>query len=242
MIFAGIVGILVLFVVTELLIVKFNGKPVAVPQNIPRHQTIGSGKPVTFVVFGDSTSVAQGGDYSQGIAVHSAEFLANKNYQVQLHNFGVSGARMKDVFTKQLPQMTQKPDVVLLSISANDVTHLTGIDSIRYDMERVVDSLRRKNPQVQIYITGTPAMGSIPRFPQPLRWLAGKRTEQQNSMFTALAADKRIVNIEIAKHLGPVFTKNPDLFAADKFHPNTKGYAEWNKVITRTLDTTIELP
>ena len=173
MIFAGIIGLFVLFVALELLFVKLNGKPVAAPFNIPRHQTFGAGKSLTFVVFGDSTSVAQGGDYKQGIAVHTAGFLADKNHKVQLHNYGVSGARMHDVATQQLPQMTQIPDVVLLSISANDVTHLTSVDAVRHDMERTIDTLRQKNPHVRIYITGTPAMGSVPRFPQPLRWLAG---------------------------------------------------------------------
>lgn len=234
-----ILGIFVLFIgfaAIELLIVKFNGSPVAVPRNIPRSETFGSGEPVTYVVLGDSTAVAQGGSYETGIAVESAKLIAGKNHRVTLKNHGVSGARVHDVLEKQLSEISYTPDIVLLSMSANDVTHGTSVQSVKNDTSQIISDLRQKNPAVQIFITGTPAMGSIPRFPQPLRWAAGKRTEQMNRMFVQLAADQRITNIEIAQKLGPRFAKNPQLFAPDKFHPNNKGYAEWNKVIATSFE------
>jgi lysophospholipase L1-like esterase len=226
----------------QLLIIKYNGSSVPPPKNIPRSQTFGSGPTVTYTVFGDSTAVAQGGAYDQGIAVQSAQFIASKNHTVHLHNYGVSGARTHDVLAKQLPSMAETPDVVLLSVSANDITHGTRVGTVKRDMESIVATLRQKNPDVKIIITGTPAMGSIPRFPQPTRWLASERTKQMNHMFAQLSSEQTITNVEIAKKLGPMFAKNPDLFAEDKFHPNTAGYDEWSRAITDTLDSTLTLP
>jgi acyl-CoA thioesterase I len=234
-----VLGFLLLFIIGQLLFVKFNGEIVAAPKNIPRDQTFSTGKQLTFIVLGDSTSVSQGGDYNQGIAVQTAQFIAKQGNQVTLHNYGVSGARTKDVATKQLPQITTAPDIVLISISANDITHFTSVTSVQKDMEAIINELRQKNPDVRIVITGTPAMGSAQRFPQPLRWLAGKRTQQMNTMFTELATKESLENVQIAQKLGPMFAKNSKLFAADKFHPNTAGYKLWVQAVNKTVETVL---
>lgn len=226
---------LILFIAAELLIVKFNGAHIEPPRNIPRIQSFGQGKPLALVVFGDSTAVAQGGRYEKGIAIHMAQLLASKHHSVTLHNYAMSGARTRDVATTQLSQLTHEPDVVLISIGANDVTHFTPRNSVQNDIATTVDALRKKNPAVQIFITGVPAMGSIPRFPQPLRWAAGIPTKRYNAVFAHITKEKDIANIEIAEQVGSTFHNNPGLFAADKFHPNNAGYREWNAAITNTF-------
>lgn len=234
-----IIGILIAFVVIELLIVKLNGKPVDVPQNIPRMQTFGSGPSLNYVVFGDSTTVSQGGDYAQGFAVQSARLIANKGYTVHLHNYGVSGARAHDVYTKQLTEMTETPDTVLIAVGSNDVVHLSNISSVKNSVSQTIDTLRQRNPDVQIIITGAGAMGTTLRFPQPLRWIAGQRTNQMNTMFSELSKDKAVINAEVAKKLEAAFTNNPKLSAPDKFHPNTEGYKLWTEVINEAIDQTL---
>jgi lysophospholipase L1-like esterase len=233
-----ILGFLLLFIIGQLLFVKFNGENVVAP-TIERQQEFGTGKQLSYVVLGDSTAVAQGAAYKNGVAVGSARHLATKGYRVTMYNYGVSGARVHDVLTKQLPQITEKPDVVLLSISANDVTHFSKISSVEHDMKAIVEGLRTVNPGAKIIITGTPAMGSIPRFPQPLRALAGVQTSTQNNMFKRLAKEERVTLAPIAEKLGPTFAKNPRLFAKDKFHPNNAGYALWTPVITDAMDTVL---
>ena len=224
-----LVTAVVIFAVIELLIVKFNGTAVPVP-TIPRDPEIyGSGQPLVYVVMGDSTAVGQGGDYDKGIARSTARHLAElASRQVTLRNLGVAGARAGGVAKHQLPKATQlRPDVVLIAVGANDVTHLTPTGSVSRDMSAVIDALRAANPDVRIVLTGSPEMGSIPRFPQPMRYFAGVRTGQVNAMLADVARDKQVVLAPIARITGPIFDRNPDLFAADKFHPTTEGYAVW---------------
>lgn len=234
-----VVGILVLLLITlvliEGLIIKFNGKPVPRP-DIPRgKQSVGSGPLLTYVILGDSTSISQGGDYAQGYAVQSALHLAQK-HTVTYQNFGVSGARVHDVLHEQLPKaLTAKPDVVLVGIGANDVTHLTSLKAIELDMDSLIDQLRAVNPNVRIIITGAPQMGSVPRFPQPAKWLAKQRTAQVNTVLDQVARHKKIMFARIADKTGKTFEQNPQLFAQDKFHPTTEGYALWTQVITEAL-------
>lgn len=230
----------VILIVVEFLIIKYNGVPVGVP-NIPRDSvSIGEGKPLKYVILGDSTAVGQGGEYDQGIAVSTAQHIADKGNRVTYQNFAVSGAVVADVLQKQVSQAaTEKPDVVLISIGANNVTHLTGLNEIEKDMNTIVEMLRSTNPNVKIIITGSPQMGSVPRFPQPAKYLAKVRTAQINKIFEKIAEDKNLAFARIAERTGPIFMEQPELFAADKFHPTTEGYRVWVPVLNESLDKTL---
>jgi lysophospholipase L1-like esterase len=206
----------------------------AVPVREPR--TFGSrGAALNYVVLGDSTAAGVGADYEQGIAVRTAEALGGSR-RVTMHNFGVSGARAAGVVRDQLPlALERKPDLVLLSVSANDVTHLTSAKSVRSSIEQTVQALRRVNPKVAIVITGSPDMGSPPRIPWLLRALAARRTASINRELLELAASERLVFAPIAEETGPLFRADHSLFAGDRFHPNERGYATWVSVLNRAL-------
>lgn len=221
--------------IINLIIIKYNGKSVPVPQ-IPRNaETYGTGMPLTYVVLGDSTAVGQGGDYDSGIARSTARILA-RDYRVTFQNFGVSGAVAADVANKQAAQAAKlKPDAVLIAVTANDVTRLTRLADIEKSLESTLVTLRRANPDVQVILTGAPAMGTIPRFPQPARYFAAKRTEKINAMVENLSEREKVIFAPIAAETGPTFARNPTLFAQDKFHPTTAGYQVWIPTLERTL-------
>lgn len=211
---------------------RSGGRPV--PERPPL--TFGaSGAALQYVVLGDSTAAGEGGDYDRGIAVATAAHLGQTR-RVTMNNFGVSGARMSDVRANQLPLAEAiRPDIVLLSAGANDVTHLSRISGMRDDLREIVRGLRVANPEVRIVITGSPDMGSPPRIPRLLRGLAARRTESANRMFRAEAADLNLTFAPIAARTGPLFRKDRTLFHEDRFHPNDRGYATWIVVLNEAL-------
>lgn len=219
----------------EFLYIKYAGEPVPVP-DIPRKiQTVGSGPVLTYAVLGDSTAVGQGGEYEEGIAVSTACFMA-KDHEVRFQNFAVSGARAVDVLREQTEQAAAlRPDVVLLAVGANDVTRLTSLDDLRSAMAKIIDKLHAANPAVEIIATGAPAMGSVPRFPWPVSAIAALRTKQVNEVIIELAKEKDITFAPIAAETGPIFSRHPELFAQDLFHPNTKGYNVWVPVLNKAI-------
>jgi lysophospholipase L1-like esterase len=227
---------LCLVVVLNVIIITVNGKPVAAP-DIPRHaQMIGSGKPLSYAILGDSTAIGQGGEYQKGIASETARYLAQKGYLVTYQNMAKSGARVADVLHTQVKQVAAlNPDVVLIAVGANDVTHFTRLSEVKRNMAQTIDQLQAANPRVRIVLTGSPEMGSVPRFPQPTKYLAHVRTQHINAAFDDIAADKGIMRAHIAEETGSVFMKHPELFAADKFHPRDKGYALWFPVLNAAL-------
>jgi lysophospholipase L1-like esterase len=192
-------------------------------------------KPLNYVVLGDSTAAGVGADYEAGIAA-STERELGRRFHVTMVNLAVSGAQMEDVRERQLPTaVSLRPDVVLLSAGANDVTHLTSVRSMRADLRAIVEELRAVNPDVKIVVTGSPDMGSPPRIPRVLRALASHRTQQVNEMFQDEARENSLVFAPIAKTTGPLFREDRSLFADDEFHPNARGYATWVPVLNQAL-------
>ncbi|HKO02853.1 MAG TPA: SGNH/GDSL hydrolase family protein [Thermoanaerobaculia bacterium] len=190
---------------------------------------------LTYVILGDSTAAGVGADYQQGIAVRTTAELA-KTHDVTMTNLGVSGARIHDVLVEQLPRAESlKPDLVLLAVAPNDVTHLTPISSMKRDLLAIVHRLRAANPDVAIVVTGSADMSTPRRIPRLLRGIAGARSRAVNRMFASVANAKRLTFAPIAAETGPLFRKDPSLFGPDRFHPNERGYAVWTAVINKAI-------
>ena len=194
-----------------------------------------SGSTLTYVVLGDSTAAGQGAPYENGIAVLTARELA-KTRTVMLTNFAISGARTRDILAAQLPAAERlRPDLVLISVGANDVTHLTSIRSVRTSIVRIIRRLRAANPRVVIVMTGSPDMGAPPRLPRVLRPIAAWQTRRVNRMFKSVATANEVTFAPIAAATGHLFRQDHSLFADDRFHPNERGYATWVPVLDRAL-------
>lgn len=207
--------------------------------NNPSRQTqlFGTGATaLKYVVMGDSTAAGQGADYSAGIAVATARHLAEQR-AVSLVNLAVSGATMQEVWRDQLSRaVALKPDVVLISAGANDVTHLTGPATVAKYQAEIIDGLVASNCHIKIVVTASPQMGSIPRFLWPLSQIAAARTGQVNRAITKVVAAKHITLAPIAAETGATFKAHPELFSDDKYHPNAAGYAVWAPVLIQALD------
>ena len=200
----------------------------------------GSGKPLVYVVLGDSAAAGRGGQYNRGIAMGTARHLA-QSQPVTMVNLAVSGAKVSDVLQDQLPAATRlKPDVVLLAVGANDVTHLTPSSRISSVLRSIVQELAAAKPGIRIVLTGSPDVGTARRFAQPLRWLAGLETKRVNRVFEAVIAQEQgkatVVWTPLARETGPVFARDASLLAPDRFHPNDRGYAVWLPVLNAALD------
>jgi lysophospholipase L1-like esterase len=193
-----------------------------------------------YVILGDSTAAGVGTDEEHGIARQTTRQLET-SHRVEMTNLSVSGARIGNVRREQLPRAERlHPDLVLLSVGANDVIHLTSVASMRSDLRAIVKRLRIANPMVAIVITGSPDMGAPPRIPRLLRGIAAWKTRQVNRMFIAEAASLSLTFAPIAERTGPLFRNDHSLFAADRFHPNDRGYALWIPVLNEALNKALE--
>lgn len=146
----------------------------------------------------------------------------------------VSGARVADVLADQAPKVAGlRPDLVLISVGANDTIRLTGRGTFRRTYEKLVRALPTGVPVV---LLGVPDMGAIPRFHQPLRVIAGWRGRRLDAEIREVAAATGAVYADIAGPTGPAFRRHPGrYFAADDFHPGDAGYRLWSDAVLRVL-------
>ena len=213
-----------------------DGVPFTPPQATAQRVGGGEGDVLRLAVLGDSTAVGQGAPYRDGIAVGAAEHLARRG-PVDLLNVGRSGAQWEDVRARQAERAARfAPDVALIAAGANDVTHLTSAGTVTDHLRSTVATLRAASPDVVIVLTGSPGMGVVPRFAQPLRWVAGQRTRQLNEAISRTAGELGLSLAPIAERTSDQFAADRRLFAADDFHPSARGYATWRPVIAEALD------
>lgn len=189
-----------------------------------------SGQPFTMVWLGDSTSTGVGAeDFADSMAVRTAGSVGSAvDKPVSLTVLGVSGAQVHEVLDEQVGELSENTDLVLVSVGANDVTHLTRRPTFRHRYGRLVDAIADRAPEAAVVLVGVPDMGAVPRFLQPLRWVTGSRGDQLDDDVAALADRRGLRHVDLAAETGPVFRGDPSrYFADDDFHPNDEGHGVW---------------
>lgn len=199
-----------------------------------------TGRPLTFVILGDSTAAGLGaGDPKHAYATDLARMLAKTGRRVDLVALGVSGARIHDVLTEQVPEAIRAdPDLVFVGIGANDVTHLTRLSSIESDTHAILQRLGSAGATV--VLAGPPDMRAK-AWLEPLRTLAGWRGRQVASAMELAASDEGVPVVPLAQKTGPFFAAHPDTaYAADDFHPGPAGYEAWADAIFPVLERALQ--
>lgn len=194
----------------------------------------GSGRRLVWL--GDSTAAGVGASGPAGAlpsqVAEGLDALGGERMSVAVR--AVSGARVADVLADQVPKVAGlAPDLVLVSVGANDTIHLTGRRTFRRTYEDLVRALPAGVPVV---LLGVPDMGAIPRFRQPLRAVAGWRGRRLDAEIRKVAAATGAVYADIAGPTGPLFRRHPGrYFAADDFHPSDAGYGLWADAVLKVL-------
>ena len=190
------------------------------------------GAPLMMVVLGDSTGAAVGAtDVDHGYPRLVAGALATvASRPVTLRVLAISGARVADVRSAQLPSVAEAhPDIALLVVGGNDVTHLTRRRAARRDLRAVIEGCARTGATV--VVAGVPAVGTTRRVAQPLRLILRLRAHRLDTVWRDETAAAGAVRVELAAQTGPAFAADAALFSDDMFHPSDKGYALWARVL-----------
>lgn len=142
---------------------------------------------------------------------------------VYLHSVAVVGARTSHL-EKQIPlALAGVPDVCVLIIGANDVTHrVRPSDSVRF-LQDAVETLRAAGPEV---VVGTcPDLGTVRPIAPPLRQVARRWSRLLAAAQTIATVEAGGRSVSLGTILGPEFAAAPsDLFGPDRFHPSPAGY------------------
>ncbi|MGW1003366.1 SGNH/GDSL hydrolase family protein [Streptomyces sp. NPDC002520] len=191
--------------------------------------TVPGEPPLRMAMLGDSTAAGQGvhraGQTPAALLASGLSAVAER--PVELRNVALPGAQSDDldrqvalVLSASLPV----PDICVIMIGANDVTHrMPPTRSVRH-LSAAVRRLRTAGAEV---VVGTcPDLGTIEPVQQPLRWLARRASRQLAAAQTIGAVAQGGRTVSLGDLLGPEFEANPrELFGPDNYHPSAEGYA-----------------
>ncbi|MFF8862835.1 MULTISPECIES: SGNH/GDSL hydrolase family protein [unclassified Streptomyces] len=180
-------------------------------------------------ILGDSTAAGQGVHRSGQTpgALLASGLAAVAERPVELRNVAQPGAQSDDLDRQValvLSSPAPVPDVCVIMIGANDVTHrMPPTRSVRH-LSAAVRRLRTAGAEV---VVGTcPDLGTIEPVQQPLRWLARRASRQLAAAQTIGVVEQGGRTVSLGDLLGPEFEANPrELFGPDNYHPSAEGYA-----------------
>ncbi len=188
----------------------------------------GVGQPIELVVLGDSSAAGLGADLPEQTpgAVIARGLSAVSGRVVRLTTVAVVGAMSVDL-ASQLDRLAEKvpqPDVALIMVGANDVTHrVRPGESVRH-LSHAVTRLSELGCSV---VVGTcPDLGTLEPVAQPLRLIARRWSRDLAAAQTVAAVEAGARTVSLGDLLGEEFRRAPgEMFSVDRFHPSSAGYA-----------------
>ncbi|MDQ3945135.1 MAG: SGNH/GDSL hydrolase family protein [Actinomycetota bacterium] len=185
------------------------------------------------VWLGDSTVAGEGASD----AAHTLPHLVARGLDrpVEIRALAEPATTVGEVVREQAPRVAGlSPDVVFVSVGANDVSHLhtRGRFSRRYR-----DLVRALPGGVPLVLVGIPDMGAaIPRRVQPMRAFSEWRGFRLDAAVRRVAGESGATYVNIAGRTGRLFRRHRDrLYAADRYHPGDEGYRVWARAVLDRL-------
>ncbi|MCX6400924.1 MAG: SGNH/GDSL hydrolase family protein [Propionibacteriales bacterium] len=188
----------------------------------------GRGRPgpaIKVALLGDSSAAGYGVDrveQTPGALIASA-IAEHADRRVYLKEFCVVGAKSSDLARQVDRALPIEPDVTVILIGGNDVTHtMRPSHSVRYLSEGV---RRLMDAGAKVVVGTCPDMGTVQPIAPPLRQVARAWSRRLAAAQTIAVIEAGARTVSLGDVLGPEFAAAPALlFGPDQFHPSVEGY------------------
>ena len=194
------------------------------------------GPAIRIALIGDSSAAGYGVDEVEQTpgAILASGVAEAADRQVHLASAARVGAQSKDLQDQIDEVLPTEPQVAVILIGANDVTHTVPV---RTSQRLLGDAIRRlRDDGVEVVIGTCPDLGTIEPLAPPLKQVARtwSRRLAAAQATTALECGGRAV--AMASVLGPEFVRFSELlFGPDRFHPSAAGYHRMASVLLPTV-------
>ncbi len=188
----------------------------------------GRGRPgpaLKVALLGDSSAAGYGVDRVEETpgALLASGLARRADRRVYLREFAVVGARSSDLGPQIDRALPVTPDVAVILIGANDVTHgMLPSASVRHLSEGV---RRLHDAGVEVVVGTCPDLGTIKPIGPPLKQVARTWSRRLAAAQTIAVLEEEGRTVSLGSILGPEFAAAPALlFGPDQFHPSADGY------------------
>lgn len=184
---------------------------------------------ILYVALGDSTVEGIGASRPDATYVARLHARLRTVYpNTRVLNLGVGGATAEDVVERQLSRaVSERPDLVTLSIGPNDIEAGVRVERYEYNITRILTRLTRET-RAMVVVTLVPDMAVTPRFrASPQRDAVARAVPAFNEALRARIRAAGADTVDIYSASQVEVPRNPGLVAADGYHPSDLGYARW---------------
>jgi lysophospholipase L1-like esterase len=177
-----------------------------------------------FLVLGDSLAFGTGATSPRHtLGARLTGTLEQAGNAVELQVVAVPGATSIDLAAQVRRAAAFDADVALLVIGANDLTHQVPPTQAAAALGAAVRELRERGTQV--LVVPTPDLSSVAWVPSAFRAVVAGICDQLRARQTLAAEAAGGVVAPVGAELSRRFAADPMLFADDRFHPSSAGYA-----------------
>ncbi len=188
----------------------------------------GRGRPgpaLKIALLGDSSAAGYGVSRVEETpgALLASGLAERADRRVYLREFAVVGAQSADLDAQIDRTLPIEPDVAVILIGANDVTH-TVLPS--QSVRQLSEGVRRLHEAGVAVVVGTcPDLGTIKPIAPPLKQVARSWSRRLAAAQTIAVLEEGARTVSLGSILGPEFAAAPALlFGPDQFHPSVDGY------------------
>ncbi|GAA4677105.1 SGNH/GDSL hydrolase family protein [Nocardioides nanhaiensis] len=190
------------------------------------------GPAIRLALLGDSSAAGYGVErveetpgarLATGVAVHA-------DRRVYLKEFCVVGAQTSALAGQVDRALMIEPDVAIILIGANDVTHVVPPSQ---SVAHLAEGVRRlREAGVEVVVGTCPDLGTIKPIAPPLKQVARSWSRRLAAAQTIAVIEEGGRTVSLGSILGPEFDAAPALlFGPDQFHPSAEGYLHMSAVL-----------
>ena len=188
----------------------------------------GRGRPgpaIKVALLGDSGAAGYGVERVEETpgALLASGLAEQADRRVYLREFAVVGAESSDLAAQVDRTLPIEPDVAVILIGANDVTHqVRPATSVRHLSEAV---RRLRDADIAVLVGTCPDLGTLKPISPPLKQVARTWSRRLAAAQTIAVLENGGRTVSVGSILGPEFAAAPAIFfGPDQFHPSAAGY------------------
>ncbi|GAA5195276.1 SGNH/GDSL hydrolase family protein [Rugosimonospora acidiphila] len=192
--------------------------------------------PIKLAILGDSSAAGYGVELPRETpgALLAAGLSERLHRPVMVRSMAVVGAQSADLVPQRETVIEWQPDLAVVLIGANDVTHRVRLPVAVAHLAETVRRLREAG--IAVVVGTCPDLGTIRPIAQPLRWVVRQWSREMAAAQTIVAVEAGASTVSLGDLLGPEFAAAPErMFSSDRFHPSALGYASAAAAILPSL-------
>ncbi len=195
---------------------------------------------IKVAVLGDSTVTAPGVGGPDEIWISRICRRLADTHRVELKSYAIGGAMAHNLVAEQFdPALEFKPDLVIISVGANDALKGVTAGIFEANLETLVAGFTATGATV--VQSGVGDLGTIPRLLPPLRHLLSRRALRFNDVHERVA--ERHGSWVVPQRDSPMELWRDDrgMWSADLFHVSARGHEVWSELGWKTVTQALEL-